>query len=313
MAGLAYLSPPICLAHETGPGNPERPARLDAINRRLRETGLLDDILVAEAREAAAEEIVAVHDDNHLEKVIRLIESGAPTLDGGDTTFGPQSLAAARLAAGAALSGVELLRDGKASRVFCGVRPPGHHAETRRSMGFCIFNNVAMAAQYARKTGLADRVLIIDWDVHHGNGTQQIFESNDRVFFYSLHQFPLYPGTGREDEIGVGKGRGYTLNRPLAAGRDDRDYLTLIERDLKDITDRFKPDLIMISAGFDAHRNDPLGGMRVTDEGFAAMTRLVADVADSYCGGRLLSTLEGGYDLDGLAGSVARHAATLAE
>jgi len=312
MSSVVFISPAVCREHDPGPGHPERPARLDAIQQRLQADGLLDEMRLVPARKATPQEIEAVHKADHVAMVTRLIESGAHILDG-DTAVCPRSLEAAYLSAGAALTGVDLLRDGEATRVFCGVRPPGHHAETQRSMGFCVFNNVAAAAAYARSSGLADRVLIIDWDVHHGNGTQQIFEASDKVYFYSLHQFPLYPGTGAATETGVGPGQGYTRNRPLSAGCDDDDYLKLIAADLDEIGKSFQPELILISAGFDAHARDPLGGMRVTDAGFGRMTRLVADLADSCCQGRVLSLLEGGYDLEGLAGSVARHVATLAE
>ncbi len=305
-----YISPKICLEHQTGWGHPERPQRLDAIHRHLKDCGLLEDFDVVEARSATMDEISRVHGPAHVERVAALIEGGARGLDG-DTAVSARSMEAARFAAGSALTGIDLMREGKATRVFCGVRPPGHHAESERSMGFCIFNNVALAAAHARATDLAERVLIIDWDVHHGNGTQQIFYESSEVFYYSLHQFPFYPGTGSAHEIGARAGRGTTLNRPLPAGTGEAEYLRLFERDLQTIGDTFKPQLILISAGFDAHRDDPLGGQLLTEGSFAEMTRMAVSLAETLAGGRVLSVLEGGYDLDALALCAERHLAAL--
>lgn len=312
MHEVDYISPAICLEHETGTGHPERVARLQSVNRRLKESGLLDDLNVVQARPATDEEVGAAHLKAHIERVTRLIHSGASYLDG-DTTVCDKSLEAAYLAAGSALTGVERLHSGETKRVFCGVRPPGHHAEDDKAMGFCIFNNVAVAAQHARALGLADRVLILDWDVHHGNGTQQIFEKSKDVFYYSLHQFPFYPGTGGAHETGVGEGKGYTLNRPFSGGEGDDAWLRAMDADLQKIADHFKPQLVIISAGFDAHKDDPLGGMRLTDKGFARMTGLVRALADEYCDGRVLSVLEGGYNLEALADSVVAHLGALRE
>ncbi|MDJ0841476.1 MAG: histone deacetylase [Acidobacteriota bacterium] len=312
MNDVGYISPDVCLEHDTGPGHPERIARLEYLNKHLTECGLWDDLATLKARPATEREAASVHRQSHVRHVIDTITSGRRGMDM-DTPVSARSLEAAWYAAGSALTGLDEMREGRLSRVFCGVRPPGHHAESNRAMGFCLFNNVAIAAQAAIDSDLASRVLIVDWDVHHGNGTQEIFETSSEVFYYSTHQFPFYPGTGASGERGYGKGEGFTLNRPLPPGTGDRDYLVAMEADLKHIGDTFRPDLVIISAGFDAHDLDPLGSMRVTDEGFAEMTRLVASVADDHAQGRILSVLEGGYDLKGLASSVAAHLRTLRE
>lgn len=312
MKEVAYISPGECLLHDTGLGHPERIERLASINQRLQEGGLLKDLRLVQARMASHEELIAVHSEGHFQRV-SAPRPYFPAYVDPDTVMSSESLNAAFMAAGSALTGLEELQSGRARRVFCGVRPPGHHAESDRAMGFCLFNNAAVAAAQARSMGLAERVLILDWDVHHGNGTQEIFLESDQVYYYSLHQWPFYPGTGATSETGRGAGLGFTLNRPLGVGTGDTEYLRLIEKDLDHIATHFKPQLVVISAGFDAHQEDPLGGMRVTDSGYAAMTRLVTAMADSCCEGRILSVLEGGYDLAALARSVEAHLGVLLE
>jgi len=306
------ISPEECLDHYPGYGHPERPQRVGILLETFRQSGILQDCMLVPARPATFAELELAHPKRHVEAVRVAVESGARALDG-DTGISDGSLLAAQMAAGAALTGVDRMVQGEAKRIFCGVRPPGHHAEPEKAMGFCLFNNVAIAARYAQAKGLAENVLILDWDVHHGNGTQAIFEADPTVFYYSLHQYPFYPGTGAAGEIGIGAGTGYTLNRPLEAGGKDDQYFRLLEKDLRHIADTFAPDLVIISAGFDAHEDDPLGAMRVTTGGFGAMTDLVKALADQCANGKILSVLEGGYDLDALADSVQRHLESLCQ
>lgn len=312
MAQLTYISPQVCLEHDTGFGHPERIERLDGINRHLEQCGLMSDLQSLPARPATRADIARVHTPEHIDEVTRLITSGARQLDG-DTSVSKRSLEAANLAAGSLLTGIDALASEETKRVFCGVRPPGHHAEAFQAMGFCIYNNVAVAARYAQEIGLASRVLILDWDVHHGNGTQHIFQEDDSVFYYSLHQWPFYPGTGAASETGVGMGKGFTLNRPLQAGSGDDDYLRLVDQDLQHIGNTFKPELIIVSAGFDAHQADPLGAMKLSEECFGRMTRMVTALADDHAQGRVISALEGGYDIQALARSVEVHLRDLAQ
>lgn len=244
-----------------------------------------------------------VHADRHVERMLSL--AGRSEILDPDTSITPGSIHAARLAAGSLLDAVAAVGSGGSqTRAMCLVRPPGHHAEPDRAMGFCLFGNVALAAEAARRAGIAERVLIVDWDVHHGNGTQAAFWDRADVLTFDLHQHPLYPGTGAARERGSGAGLGHCVNLPLPAGLGDADYLLLMDRLLDPIADRFAPDLVLVSAGFDAHVDDPIGNMQITTEGFAALCGRVRAIADRHAGGKLILALEGGYSLAALRASV---------
>jgi len=300
--------------HDTGPGHPESPARCDAVMHGLEHAGLRQRLLALAPRMAGDEEVLACHTESYLRTVRHDIASGAENLSTGDTAIGPRSFEAALYAAGGVLEAVDAVFASRAKNAFCAVRPPGHHATPDRGMGFCIFNNVAIAARHAQRKHGIEKVLIVDWDVHHGNGTQEIFYADPSVFYFSTHQWPWYPGTGSPHETGAGKGAGTTLNCPFPAGAGREEIVEEAFRGrLLPAADRFKPDLVLISAGFDSRAGDPLGGFRLADEDFADLTRLMMEVACTHAGGRLVSVLEGGYALDGLASASAAHVQALTE
>ena len=311
MARTGFVYHPAYLEHEMGSGHPESPTRLKAIIRRLESTGMLNRLIQIEPAPAADDWLLQVHTASYLESLrAHAPAKGRVSLDP-DTSMSPGTLAAAYLAAGGALVGADAIMAGRVAHVFCAVRPPGHHAERDRAMGFCFFNNVAVAARYLQRRHGIEKVLIVDWDVHHGNGTQHSFYDDSSILFFSTHQFPHYPGTGRASETGAGKGEGSTFNVPLPAGKGDKDYQDVFERILVPAADAFKPDFVIVSAGFDAHRDDPLASMGVTEEGYARLTGIVAGIARRHCSGRLLSCLEGGYHLPALAASVESHLSAL--
>jgi acetoin utilization deacetylase AcuC-like enzyme len=305
MRKTGYVYNPLYLEHETG-AHPENAGRLRAIHRKVQSAELYERLLPIEPRVASEEEVTSIHEAGYLRQVRSACEQGERSLDA-DTSISAQSYDAALLAVGGGLRAVDLVMDGTCDNVFCGVRPPGHHAERDRAMGFCLFNNVAIAARYAQTKWDLDRVLIFDWDVHHGNGTQNSFYSDPSVLYSSFHQYPFYPGTGAPDETGTGDGLGTTCNFPMRAFGDDEIYLSTLENKLIPEIIRFKPELILISAGFDAHSADPLGQMNVSTEGFGRMTEMLMLAADDVCEGRIVSMLEGGYDPDALAESVLTH------
>lgn len=294
-------------AHDPEPGHPEQPARFDAVLNRLNEVGLLPELVPVECREASADELSLLHTRDYLTLVEREIALGFGQLSTGDTPVGPGSLDAAHVAAGCCLSAVDALFQGKVRNAFCLVRPPGHHASVARGMGFCIFNNVALAARYAQRKYGAEKVLIADWDVHHGNGTQDIFYSDGSVLFFSTHQSPWYPGTGAASEKGEGAGYGTTINCPFPAGAGRREIAGAFENVLVPAAQEFRPDQILLSVGFDSRRGDPLGQFNLTDGDFAYLTTLMTSLAADLCGGRLISILEGGYSLSGLASAAEAH------
>ena len=307
MARTAFLYHQDYLKHEMGPGHPESPDRLRAIVARLETDGILGRLTRIEPSMASDEWITQVHEPAYLADLkVRAPESGRVSLDP-DTSMSPGSLRAAYLAAGGVLAAADAVITGRVDNGFCAVRPPGHHAERDRAMGFCLFNNVAIAARYIQRRHGLSRVLIVDWDVHHGNGTQHTFYSDPSVLFFSTHQYPYYPGTGRAAERGDGPGEGMTINVPMSAGQGDEAYREIFERILVPAADAFKPDFVLISAGFDAHRDDPLAGMGLTEEGYAALSRIVLGIAQRHSRGRVLSCLEGGYNLEALSTSVERH------
>ncbi|HMD13425.1 MAG TPA: histone deacetylase [Bacteroidota bacterium] len=301
------------LEHDTGAGHAERPDRLRGIVAHLKEIALWQKLQHLLIDEADDEWILKVHTPEHLRFVRDACRQGQRILDQGDTHVCPDSYDIARLAVGGVFAGVDAVMRGILNNVFCAVRPPGHHAETNAVMGFCLFNNIAIAARYAQSVYRIERIAIIDWDVHHGNGTQQIFYEDRSVFFISLHQFPFYPGTGDRSEQGTGQGKGYTLNIPMAAGVGEKEYMTAWTKEIIPALNRFRPELIMISAGFDAHKDDPLANINLTESSFAKMTSLVKEMASLHCAGRIVSILEGGYNIEALARSVEAHLRQLQE
>jgi len=303
--GLVYH--PAYLDHDMGAGHPESPNRLRAIMQQLEQSGTAARLVRIEPRKAEDEWITQVHTPGY----VAALRQHAPTngrvaLDP-DTAMSSGSLTAAYLAAGGALAGVDAIMNKLVDHVFCAVRPPGHHAETGRAMGFCLFNNVAIAARYVQKQYGLERVLIVDWDVHHGNGTQHSFEEEASILFFSMHQYPHYPGTGRATERGKEAGEGFTINVPMEAGEGDDEYRAIFHTSLVPAADDFKPEFVIISAGFDAHKDDPLASMGLTEDGYADLTGIVAGIAKRHAKGRILSSLEGGYNLRALSASVDRH------
>jgi len=287
-----------CLEHDPGYAHPESPGRLLAICDELRRRPI-PGTRWERPREATREELERIHHRSYVEEMLAL--AGRRVQLDPDTATSPATIPAALLAAGAAIEAVSDVVDGQARNAFVLVRPPGHHAEPDRAMGFCLFNNVAIAAAHARAVLGCRRVLIVDWDVHHGNGTQTAFYDRDDVLFFSTHRLPFYPDTGALTEAGRGRGEGFTVNVPMPAGLGDGDYAAVFRELLVPIADAFRPELVLVSAGFDPHHHDPLGGMGVTPAGFAGLCQIVQDVAIRHAAGRLVLVLEGGYDLRGLA------------
>ncbi len=307
----ALLADPVFREHLAGRNHPERAERVDAVLEGLRAANLMEALTPVAARVATEEELLLCHTSEYLRAARRDVESGRSFLSTGDTDITRSSWDVAVRAVGGTLNAVDAVAQGRARNAFCAVRPPGHHATRSRGMGFCLLNNVAVAARYAqRRHGLA-RVLIVDWDVHHGNGTQDIFYDDPSVFFFSTHQWPLYPGSGRADETGEGAGLGTTMNFPFSAGSGRREILGAVQDSLVPAMERFRPDLALISAGFDSRMGDPLGRFTLADGDFADLTRAVMEMADSYAGGRLVSVLEGGYNMEGLARAAAAHVRAL--
>jgi len=305
------LLDPLYTDHDPGPGHPECPQRYTAIMKALTTSDLLPKLASIPSRAAEMPEIERCHPRHYIELARDEVAAGLDALSTGDTNICPKSYDIATRAVGGVLNAVDAVMSGKLTRAFCAVRPPGHHARPSQGMGFCLFNNIALGARHAQKQHGAAKVVIVDWDVHHGNGTQDIFYEDGSVFFASTHQSPWYPFTGHAEETGAGKGKGSTLNFPLPAGTGMKQIGAAFETRLLPAIAAFKPDLIMISAGFDSRVDDPLGQFKLTDADFATLTKLLMKAADEHCQGRLVSVLEGGYNLTGLASAVTSHVGAL--
>jgi len=297
--------------HVTGPGHPERPERFEALMSRLETGGTLAELIRLDTRSAMIDELALVHSRDYLNLVEREVAQGRSQLSTGDTAIGRASEEVAKIAAGCALAAVDAVFSGQVDNAFCATRPPGHHASSARGMGFCLYNHVALAARYAQQKYGAERVLIADWDVHHGNGTQDIFYEDGSVLFFSTHQSPWYPGTGAAAEGGEGEGSGLTINCPFRAGAGHDEIAGAFRDRLLPAARKFHPDVVILSAGFDSRAGDPLGQFLLTDEDFGELTRMMTDLAAECCNGHLVSILEGGYSLDGLASAGEAHVRAL--
>ncbi len=294
-----------CIDHVTPSGHPECPQRLVSLYAMLEQHCTGPGYEICAPREAVREELALNHAEAYIDAIEATAGRQAVRLDP-DTSTSSGSWTAARLAAGAVLDGCDMLMSGRAANALALVRPPGHHAEHDRAMGFCLFNNVAVGARYLLKHHGLERVMIFDWDIHHGNGTQNAFYDMPQVLYVSTHQYPYYPGTGALHETGSAEGRGYTVNIPLAAGQGDAEYQLLLERVVAPLAREYRPQMLIVSAGYDIYERDPLGSMQVTPMGFGRITARLRQLAGEMCGGRLLLALEGGYHIDGITESV-RH------
>jgi acetoin utilization deacetylase AcuC-like enzyme len=310
MTGL--VTDPAALLHDTGPGHPECPQRVTAIIDRIEADGLLGRCVALASRPITDAELFRVHTPDYLRIVAEDVADGLVVLSTGDTAIkGEATLDAARRAAGGLLLAVDAVCTGRVENAFAVVRPPGHHATPSKGMGFCLFNNVALAARHAQTNHGLERVLIVDWDVHHGTCTQETFYEDASVHFFDTHQSPLYPGSWHADETGRGAGEGFTINCPFPAGAGRREIVGAFRDQLVPAADRFRPQIVLVSAGFDSRVGDPLGRFTLTDADFAELTGIIREIADRHAGGRIVSTLEGGYALAGLASAAAAHVTAL--
>ncbi|HEX9161176.1 MAG TPA: histone deacetylase [Thermoanaerobaculia bacterium] len=299
--------------HDTGVGHPESAQRLDAAMNGVDRAGAQSRVVRDLPIHADTGRIIAkVHSEDYERELEDACRAGYRLFHSLDNPISSSSFAAARTAVSTSLAAAEdIWQRGESRRAFVVARPPGHHAERAEAMGFCFFNTIACVAEWLREQKGVERVFIFDFDVHHGNGTQSLFEERNDVFYASMHRYPFYPGTGAADEIGTGKGRGFTKNLPFPGGSGDAQYLRAVEDQVVRIIDDYRPNAILLSAGFDAHVRDPLGGMHVTEEAYGEITRRIVETAERHCAGRVLSLLEGGYDMEGLAASVAEHVVAL--
>jgi acetoin utilization deacetylase AcuC-like enzyme len=306
--GLVYH--PDYLRHDAGQHHPEHAGRLESVIQALESSPTLRPMVNLDITHDAEAWVARVHQRDHIRVVEAASQQGRAALDP-DTIVCSDSYAVALKAVAGTLAAADAVMSGEISQAFCALRPPGHHAEAHRPMGFCLFNNVAILARYLQQQHGLDNILIIDWDVHHGNGTQHIFEDDSSVFYISTHQYPFYPGTGAVTETGSGRGEGFTMNVPLPSGSGDDVYIDVFEQHLLPRALAYRPDFVLISAGFDAHYADPLAHMQVSEKGYRRMTEVVKEIAAACCNQRLISVLEGGYNLPALGRSVATHVETL--
>jgi acetoin utilization deacetylase AcuC-like enzyme len=312
MKKLAVIYDEFHLNHKPPFTHPERPERVSSLFNFLKEKNFFENVDLVKPKEIFKEDILRAHSNSHYQFVVDSINDEKTLLDGGDTYIVKDSFRAALLSAGAVIKAVDLVMDNSYSSVFSLMRPPGHHAESNRPMGFCIFNNIAIGAKYALEKYNLNGIAIVDWDVHHGNGTQEIFYSSSQVYFISLHQYPFYPGTGAKGEKGSGEGENYTLNFPLPAGTSGSTYLEIFNNKIITVLNDYNPQMLFISAGFDAHKDDPLANMELTENDFAEMTKILKDFAGKK-NIKIISVLEGGYNLDALSASVYSHLKVLNE
>jgi acetoin utilization deacetylase AcuC-like enzyme len=313
MKKTGFLYDPRYLLHDTGPYHPEVPERLQAIHKGIEEAGLLPKLQQIQGQRADMRWIEAVHDVDYVRRFEEVCYAGQKSMDTPDCVMCSDTFETALLAAGGVIATAEMLMKGEIDNAFCAVRPPGHHAETGEAMGFCYFNNVAIAATYLKQQWNVGKIGIIDFDVHHGNGTQQIFEKDPSVFYYSIHQHPsfAYPGTGREFEQGSAEGQGFTKNTPVLPGHGDEEYAHYIKRDLLPAFERFRPEVILVSAGFDAHIDDDMSDVKLSTEAFTWLIETALRLAEEHAHGRLISVLEGGYSLKRLPELAANHVKAL--
>ena len=303
MGKTAYLYDEIYMEHNTGWGHPERPERLRAIDDNLKSCKFYNDLIRVEKKIADLKYIELIHDRKYINRAKKEIESGMSNLDSMDTVICGKSFEVALYAVGGCLNMCDCIMKGDAENGFCVIRPPGHHAEKNSAAGFCIFNNIAIAARYLQSKHKIKKIAIVDWDVHHGNGTQHSFENNNSIYYISLHQYPHYPGTGGSNENGTGEGKGYTLNIPMKSGSGDQEYAEAFYDIILPELEKFKPDFILISAGFDAHRDDPLSSIFLSTDSYYQFTKSIKVIAEKYSNNRIIAFLEGGYNLDALADS----------
>jgi acetoin utilization deacetylase AcuC-like enzyme len=289
--------------HQMGAYHPESPRRLEVIYAMLKDADMQGNYKNVPVRRAEREELLWIHSPDYVERLASTEGKEYTYLDP-DTQTSQGSYEAALLAAGGFCEAISMVHSGELDNAFALVRPPGHHAERAQAMGFCLFNNVAVGARYAQEHLKLNRILVVDWDLHHGNGTQHSFEEDASILYFSTHQYPYYPGTGSMHEVGKGKGEGFTLNVPLSMGYGDGEYVGIFEKILRPVALEFNPDMILVSAGFDIYMEDPLGAMNVTPDGFAGLTQSIMQMAKESCGGKVIITLEGGYNLQGLRDSV---------